>query len=275
MGVPWRRLWTGARAAVLAAAACGAASCGREDAATGPGGSAAGPGGGPAPALEPGIALAFVYDTSGSMSEGVADGKGGQSPKFQVANRAFLAIVEKLRAFVAAPPEGASGGAGAGAAPPRLDTMLVRFEGAGGGVALPLAPFDAAAMRTWIEGFRKPAGPTPLGDALRIAGEAVLGSKVATKHVLLLTDGKNTAGPDPAAVLQRLRQDAERQGVGLSAHFVAFDVDAAEFRDVAALGATLVSASDEAQLKDRMEYILEEKILLEVASPRTPGQPPR
>jgi hypothetical protein len=221
----------------------------------------------------PGIALAFVYDTSGSMNEAVADGKGGQSPKFQVANRAFLAIVEKLRAFAAA-PAAVEGEAGA-VSPPRLDTMLVRFEGAGGGVALPLAPFDAAAMRAWIEGFRKPAGPTPLGDAVRIAGEAVLGSRLATKHVLVLTDGKNTAGPDPAAVLARLRADAERRGAALSAHFVAFDVDAAEFRGVAALGATLVSASDEAQLQDRMQYILEEKILLEVAAPRPAGTPPR
>src|SRR5262245_47150620 len=72
------------------------------------------------PAQEEGIAVAFVYDTSGSMAEKVADGHGGKSPKWTIANRAFLAIVERLQEVVK-PPAPAVG--------KRIDTMLVRFEG--------------------------------------------------------------------------------------------------------------------------------------------------
>jgi hypothetical protein len=262
----------GARAATwawlasAAVAACLAVSCSDGGGEPTAGGGAAAPE--PVPELESGIALAFVYDTSGSMGESVANGKGGQSPKWEIANRAFLEIVDRLEKFVATPP--ADG-------PARLETTLIRFDAANtpkdakAAVALPMAKFDAVAMRGWIRRFDKPQGPTPLGDAVRLGGEAVLASKLVTKHVLVLTDGKNTHVPDPAQVLRTLRQQADRRQVAISAHFVAFDVDAEEFKGVRAEGATLLAASDEAQLRERMQYILEEKILLEVATPRPAG----
>src|SRR5881409_2769648 len=46
-----------------------------------------------------GVALAIVYDTSGSMRELVRDGKGGRSPKFVIGNRALEAVVSKIEHF--------------------------------------------------------------------------------------------------------------------------------------------------------------------------------
>lgn len=257
-------------AAAISLAALSMAACGRDDGPPGGGaGTGAASGGGEEPpVLESGIALAFVYDTSGSMADSVTDGSGGRSPKWQIANRTFLSIVDRLEKFTAAPPSGE---------PLRLDTMVVRFRArndstnAKAEVALPLAPFSAQAMRGWIGGFSRPDGPTPLGDAVRIAGRAVLDSKLVTKHVLVLTDGKNTHPPLPADVLRDLRTDAERRGVVLEAHFVAFDIAAAEFAPVKTAGASVFSAADENELRDRMQNILEEKILLEVAGPRGAG----
>ncbi|MCE9634961.1 MAG: VWA domain-containing protein [Planctomycetes bacterium] len=256
------------RVASLAIAALMAvASCSDEPGSvTAGGGNSATPN--PPPVLESGIALGFVYDTSGSMSESVSDGKGGQSAKWQVANRAFVGIVERLKKFVASPP--ADG-------PTRLETALVRFGRKGtsdegkAAFAIRMAPFDAAGLRAWVDGFSQPDGPTPLGDAVRLAGEAVIGSKLVTKHIVVLTDGKNTHPPDPATALRALRAEADRRQVAFSAHFVAFDVDAEEFKSVRAEGATLLGASDETQLNERMQYILEEKILLEVEHPRPSG----
>jgi hypothetical protein len=216
----------------------------------------------PPPVLESGVALAFVYDTSGSMGETVPDGQGKQTPKWVVANRAFEKIVGRLEEFLAQPsPDG----------PIRVECCLVRFDSDDADVALPMAPFDAARFREWVKDFDRPDGPTPLGDAVRLAGEQVLESSLATKHIVVLTDGENTHPPEPAKALAKLRAEADRQQVVLSTHFVAFDIAADAFRSVLATGATVVSAADEAQLHERMQYILEEKILLEVASPVPPA----
>ena len=50
-------------------------------------------------------------------------------------------------------------------------------------------------------------------------------------------------------------------------HFVAFDVDAKQFEAVKKLGATVVGAADENQLGSQLQFILQEKILLEDEEP--------
>ncbi len=47
----------------------------------------------------PGLGVAIVYDTSGSMNDRVKDSAGKSAPKFQIANRALLAAVDRLEAF--------------------------------------------------------------------------------------------------------------------------------------------------------------------------------
>jgi hypothetical protein len=95
----------------------------------------------------------------------------------------------------------------------------------------------------------------------------VLGSNLTRKHVLVVTDGMNTAGPDPASVLPGLKKDAARKGASLGVHFVAFDVAAKVFDPVKKLGATVVGAADAPQLNAQLEFILEKKILLEDEEP--------
>ena len=87
-----------------------------------------------------------------------------------------------------------------------------------------------------------------------------------------ITDGINTVGPDPAAVMPRLTQLAAQKQNRLSVHFVAFDVNAKVFDGVKKLGATVVGASDEAQLESQLEFILRKKILLEDEEPPTKKQ---
>src|SRR6516225_3809264 len=48
---------------------------------------------------EDGVALAIIYDTSGSMRETVRNNTGGFSPKYVIANRALLKIVDQIEAF--------------------------------------------------------------------------------------------------------------------------------------------------------------------------------
>jgi von Willebrand factor type A domain len=207
---------------------------------------------------EEGVALAIVYDTSGSMKEQVRDRTGKPTPKYVIANRALEDIAARVGTFATR----------AGPGPRRkVHAGLFVFEGGGARQAVKFGPFDGVALKNWAQRFSAPGGGTPLGNALKKAGQAVLDSGLTRKHVLVITDGINTAGPDPATVLARLKQLAEQKQSTLSVHFVAFDVNAKVFDGVKKLGATVLGASDEAQLNGQLEIILEKKILLEDEEP--------
>lgn len=205
-----------------------------------------------------GVALAIIYDTSGSMKEQVRDGAGKMSPKYVIANRALEGIVQRIQAFAT---NSAAGG------PRNIQAGLFVFNGAGTRQAVPFGPFDPVPFRNWARGFSNPQGSTPLGNALSDAGRTVLNSGLTRKHVLIITDGANTLGPAPASVFPGLKRQAEDKQTTLSVHFVAFDVGASVFRGVKNQGATVVTASDEKQLNQQLEFILAKKILLEEEEP--------
>src|SRR5258705_3203003 len=56
---------------------------------------------------EEGVAVAIIYDTSGSMKDPVKDQSGRQSPKYVIANRALIAIAKQIQTFAT---HSASGG---------------------------------------------------------------------------------------------------------------------------------------------------------------------
>src|SRR6266436_4372214 len=58
-------------------------------------------------AEEEGVALAIIYDTSGSMKELVRDNNGQQAAKYLIANRALVAITRQLQAFATNTASGA------------------------------------------------------------------------------------------------------------------------------------------------------------------------
>jgi hypothetical protein len=207
---------------------------------------------------EDGVAVAIVYDTSGSMSDTVKGQAGKFSQKYIIANRALVAIADRIQTFVTNSATGS---------PRKIHAGLFVFQKDGPQAALPFGTFDAAAFKTWARNFSKPVGGTPLGNTLSAASRAVLNSGLSRKHVLVITDGMNTVGPDPATVLPDLQREAMRRQTGLSVHFVAFDVDAKVFEGVKKLGATVVGAANESQLNTQLEYILEKKILLEEEEP--------
>jgi hypothetical protein len=144
---------------------------------------------------------------------------------------------------------------------------LFIFSGTNPREAVKFGPFDSAAMLGWVKHYAGPNSGTPLGLTLESAGRAVLQSRFTQKHVLVITDGVNTVGPDPAIVVPRIRQASEAKGATVFVHFVAFDVEAKVFAPLKKMGVTVVGAADEKQLNQQLEFILEEKILLEKEEP--------
>jgi uncharacterized protein YegL len=208
---------------------------------------------------EDGVALAIIYDTSGSMRDSVPDRAGKSAPKYVVANRALQAIANQVQAFAT--------NAASATTPHKIQTALFVFNNGQARAAIPLGPFDAAALQAWARSFSSPKGGTPLGNALRAAGQCVLNSSLSRKHVLVITDGLNTLGPSPETVMPDLQRQAARSQASLGVHFVAFDVDARQFEPLKKLGATVVGAGDEKQLNSQLEFILQRKILLEDEEP--------
>jgi hypothetical protein len=209
-------------------------------------------------AEEDGVALAIIYDTSGSMHDSVRDSTGHSSPKYVIANRALSAVAKQIQAFASN---------AAGGAPRKVEAGLFVFQGDSAREAVKFGPFDASALEDFARKFSSPSGNTPLGNSLTIATRRVLSSPLSRKHVLIITDGMNTEGPTPAEVMPRLLRQAQEKQATVSVHFVAFDVAAKVFDPVKKLGATVVGASDEKQLNTQLEYILQRKILLEEEEP--------
>ncbi len=205
-----------------------------------------------------GVAIAIVYDTSGSMKDPVNDDTGKASPKYRIANRALIAIANRIQTFATNAP---------GGSPRKIEAALFVFQKDAPHAALPLKPFNAADFISWARGFSEPTGGTPLGTTLTAAAHAVLDSGLTHKHVLVITDGMNTVGPDPARMLASLQRETAQKQTSVSVHFVAFDVDAKVFDGVKKLGATVASAANEKQLNTQLEFILEKKILLEEEEP--------
>jgi len=201
-----------------------------------------------------GVALAIIYDTSGSMQDSVRDSSGKLAPKYVIANRALAAIADKLEAFATNSDGGTSH---------RIDAGLFIFEGSGAREVVKFGRLDASAMRDWAKSFSSPNGGTPLGNALRQASKTVLRSPLSRKHLLVITDGMNTVGPAPAAVMPNLKREATRQQSEVSIHFIAFDVSASVFDSVRRAGATVEAAADEKQLNTQLNFILQQQILLE------------
>ncbi|HWQ90730.1 MAG TPA: vWA domain-containing protein [Clostridia bacterium] len=205
-----------------------------------------------------GLALAIVYDTSGSMRDTVRDDQGKQTMKYLIANRALATVANQIEAYAK----------NQGGAPRTVHAALYTFQGNNAQAVIPFGPFDANAIRDWANRFANPNGATPLGNAINVATKTVLKSPLSRKHILVVTDGMNTAGPRPETLLPALKKQATQQGTPFSVHFVAFDVDAKIFEPVKKLDATVVSAADEKQLNTQLDYILQQKILLEDEEPK-------
>lgn len=204
-----------------------------------------------------GVALGILYDTSGSMNEAVRDSHGSSSPKYVIANRALLAVVKQIQTFTT---NGVTG------APRKVDVGLFTFNEKDAQAVVKLGAFDADAIQNWTKNFSHPNGGTPLGNALRTVSQAVLDSPMPRKHVLIITDGMNSVGPDPAKTLPSVNKAAEKKQTTVFVHFIAFDVKATVFDGVKKQGASVASAADEKELNSQLDFILQNQILLEKPS---------
>jgi Mg-chelatase subunit ChlD len=201
--------------------------------------------------LAEGIGAVVLMDVSGSMADPVRDG-GVDRPKIDVARRAALAVIEQFARYAEAHPE----------EPVRVG--LYEFSARRGEPAarpvIPLSSADPPAAKSALAGMRA-AGGTPIGDALVAGKRALDASGLSRRHLLLVTDGENTDGRDPAEVMAALARRPERERP--SVYFVAFDIKASRFDAVREAGGLVLGAADARELDATLGALLTGRILVE------------
>lgn len=196
--------------------------------------------------MREGIALAILLDTSGSMRNSA----GGQR-KLDAAKTAVLELVETSARIAADRPE--------------TPVLLGLYEFSTGDQVqvrqvIALSPPDPDAARQRIEGVIA-GGNTPIGDAILRAKRDLDATGMYRQHILVVTDGENTAGPLPQAVLLAMNALEDRPPTAI--YFVAFDIGAEVFDPVKQAGGVVLPAVNPGQLRQVLDELLTGRIMVE------------
>jgi Mg-chelatase subunit ChlD len=188
-----------------------------------------------------GIALAVVLDTSGSMGDRVNDGV-----KIDLARGCVREIVKKAENFAQTKD-----------VPVALS--VYRFDDRVANV-VPLGNPSLALADSAIGGIR-PGGSTAIGNAVIAATRSLNTSGYSNVHILVITDGENSAGTDPADVAAAFAKLPPQYRPNV--YVVAFDVNSASFWPLKDNGWRILSAANGAELNATLDQLVGGEILLE------------
>jgi hypothetical protein len=104
-------------------------------------------------------------------------------------------------------------------------------------------------------------GGTPIGNAIIQAKQDLDRTGSSHQHILVVTDGENNNGYSPSDVVNAISLLPEDWRA--STYFIAFDVSAEKFNTVRDAGGFVLSATNEAELNQTLDYVLTGKILAE------------
>ena len=101
-------------------------------------------------------------------------------------------------------------------------------------------------------------GYTPIAESLRLAGADLKPYANTHRTITLISDGKETCGGDPVAVLEELK----KQGIDVQVHVIGFDIDAETRNQLQAIatagGGKYFDASNAKGLVSSLQIILDE-----------------
>jgi hypothetical protein len=198
-----------------------------------------------------GVSVAIVLDNSGSMRD---KAPGDKRPKSEVAKTAIERTLDATEAALAKRPDYP------------VNVALILFSD-GTQTVLAMQPYNRDSVRAAIGRLPRPSGGTAIGDAMDAARQALYKAGTFRKVMLVVTDGENNAGQDPADIAREIFSKSEG-GVGI--YFVAFDTDAGKFGFLREVKGDVVSAQNGAALEASLAALYEGKVLAESAVEPTP-----
>ena len=199
-----------------------------------------------------GLAAAIVIDVSGSMDDRVTGEDGRRARKIDVARRAARDLIEQFAAY---------------ADEHKNETVLLglyefsrRDNKPDCRPIVPMGPPDRTRADEALARL-DPEGGTPIGQAMVTAKQALDGTGLTRRHLLVVTDGENTDGfgPEDVAAAIARRPEAERPAI----YFIAFDIEARRFNGVRDAGGLVLSAANARELNNTLDMLLKGKILIE------------
>lgn len=95
-------------------------------------------------------------------------------------------------------------------------------------ILLPVGEHSREELEKVIHGVQ-PRGKTPITAALQLVADQLATAGQGPAHLVLVSDGEETCGGDPCALVRSLRE----QGIQLTFHVVGFDVKAEEREQLA------------------------------------------
>ncbi|HJN43898.1 MAG: hypothetical protein CL477_00250 [Acidobacteria bacterium] len=189
------------------------------------------------------IATEFILDASGSMA-----GRAGDQVKMDVAMAAFESAAVELAGTNTVSALRAYG----------FDSSLEWTEEASCPNTELLTTFSSGDAIEMIAAARRltPYGYTPIAESLEAAAADMMAVDARERLIVLITDGVETCGGDPAEVAARLAGS----GVNLSTYVVGFDLEpeqAEQMREVAeAGGGRYLDAPDAASLTETLREVV-------------------
>jgi hypothetical protein len=186
------------------------------------------------------------------MRERVGGASGNAQPKIEIARSSVLRLLGQVDRFIHEHPD--------------RPVVLGVYEFSARGRqpscrrVVPMGPPDLARIEAAV-GQMVADGDTPIGDALIYAKQELNATRLASQHILVVTDGENNRGYAPADVVDVMSRlpEAERASV----YCIAFDIAADRFRAVRDAGGLVLGAMNEGELQQTMDYVLTGKILAE------------
>jgi hypothetical protein len=205
-----------------------------------------------------GISVVIAMDVSSSMSDPPAS---GGLPKYVQASGALMEVVKVLERLSRDSPPGQV-----------IKGGLINFNEAARPV-LPLTVLDAggfAELRAIAADPSRflPGGNTSIGGAIELGIEWLAQSGTILRSLIVVTDGENTAGLEPATALEAVyanRNSATSEDFPVSTSsnlvsFIGFDIGSSYFQTLSSLGARVGSAQDRAELAGALSSLLEADI---------------
>jgi len=184
------------------------------------------------------LAIAIVYDTSGSMNGQAKDAGENTIPKYKIANAALKSIIDKIDAY---------------ASTHSVYATLITFHG----TPVPLSSWNKKAFNTWLTAFKTPANGTPLGEAIEAADKSLQTVKAKEKHIVVLTDGESNGNLAPEKAITQMKANTNPPKL----YIVAFDVNSAHFDNIKQ--SALILPATGQNLETGLNNLFGTKILLE------------
>jgi len=212
----------------------------------------------PAAAHQEGIAAAALLDTSGSMRDRLTDADGISRAKLAIAQRALMDLVRQFQNFAQKNPD--------------RKVLLGIYDFSSRGDEEPcrevvkLGPPDLRSAETAVASLRG-SGGTPIGNAMIRAKHDLDATGMSRRHILVITDGENNRGYSPGDVANAISHLSGEERASI--YFIAFDVSARHFDSVREAGGLVLSANNERDLRQALDFVLTGKILVE--QPVSPG----